>query len=438
METRIITNAEYQHFLDERRTAGYHHQPDHWRAAHFPAEQGHRPVAGVRPTDAVAFCEWLTHREPPAWRYRLPRLEEGQVPLQATEESREVGFWAAAAAGSNGEEQYTCITSRLFNPALARSLSHATFAQRLEDDLTDAHAAAHNRSESRARTLAAQLDLNLDVALTRIRLHSYQRSIARDVDIDLAYSMTRRGDQFLNIAIALDHERASIIAQGIAHEAVLSERLAVLLDLDIGNDIQRAIARDLARNLAHSLEMSSTLRLYQALERTYHATYTHDLTRTKALAHALDERLERAAARDFGATYADHLTRARTLAHTFLLALERMLDRSRTTAADAQTSELDDVVRWSARICLFALASELLACVQAHQPRRRNQQRHASATAAAPVAPAITRAVTAALQPLIEQCGDLYVDSAILEERIRGRLPAFEGICVVRERTRRR
>jgi hypothetical protein len=37
---------------------------------------------------------------------------------------------------------------------------------------------------------------------------------------------------------------------------------------------------------------------------------------------------------------------------------------------------------------------------------------------------------------LVDGCFSLYLDFAILEERIQGNLPAFEGIRIVKERKR--
>lgn len=74
--TTLITCAEYQVFLDEQRAQGKYYQPDHWTGYRFSLGQGHAPVLGVRPTDASAFCKWLTAKENGPWRYRLPKEDE--------------------------------------------------------------------------------------------------------------------------------------------------------------------------------------------------------------------------------------------------------------------------------------------------------------------------------------------------------------------------
>lgn len=53
VDRTLITNAEYQLFLDDLRAAGEYRQPDHWLAFQFPAGEAAKPVAGVRPWDAL-------------------------------------------------------------------------------------------------------------------------------------------------------------------------------------------------------------------------------------------------------------------------------------------------------------------------------------------------------------------------------------------------
>ena len=62
IDARHLSCAEYQLFVDETRAEGAFRQPDHWCQPGFPPGAALRPVRGVRPSDAVAFCEWLTER----------------------------------------------------------------------------------------------------------------------------------------------------------------------------------------------------------------------------------------------------------------------------------------------------------------------------------------------------------------------------------------
>jgi energy-coupling factor transporter ATP-binding protein EcfA2 len=68
----LLTNAEYQLFLDDTSFQGRHHQPDQWMSKQFPAGRGRDPVIGLRSSDAVAFCDWLTGRIGTNSRYSNP------------------------------------------------------------------------------------------------------------------------------------------------------------------------------------------------------------------------------------------------------------------------------------------------------------------------------------------------------------------------------
>src|SRR5207249_426249 len=90
VDTSLITHAEYQLFLDEKQAVGEYYQPDHWADYQFPPGQGQKPVVGVRPNDAVAFCEWLTERQRDEWKYRLPLSGES---FSAESLAERVCYW---------------------------------------------------------------------------------------------------------------------------------------------------------------------------------------------------------------------------------------------------------------------------------------------------------------------------------------------------------
>jgi hypothetical protein len=76
IDDTLVTCAEYQLFIDEMREQGEYYQPDHWTSYQFPAGEAREPVRGVRHSDAVAFCNWLTNRKGGEWMFRLPTQKE--------------------------------------------------------------------------------------------------------------------------------------------------------------------------------------------------------------------------------------------------------------------------------------------------------------------------------------------------------------------------
>jgi hypothetical protein len=90
-----ISNAEYQLFIDECRRRGQYCQPDHWNSYAFPSGSGNAPVAGIRGSDAIAFCAWLNERSfSTTWTFSLPYEEEILSAFAATDARRlSVSCW---------------------------------------------------------------------------------------------------------------------------------------------------------------------------------------------------------------------------------------------------------------------------------------------------------------------------------------------------------
>ncbi len=103
IDTTFVTHAEYQLFLDDRRRSDTYHQPDHWAGYMFKLGRGRTPIVGARPLDAVAFCEWMTERDPGGWQYRLPKSNEVSI-MAANRETMvshplSLGYWFVTAKG---------------------------------------------------------------------------------------------------------------------------------------------------------------------------------------------------------------------------------------------------------------------------------------------------------------------------------------------------
>ncbi len=79
IDTRLVTNAEYQVFIDDMllRGVGDFH-PTHWSDKIFLPGTAHSPALGLVPEDVLAFCDWLTeiHAGSGEWYFRLPTKDE--------------------------------------------------------------------------------------------------------------------------------------------------------------------------------------------------------------------------------------------------------------------------------------------------------------------------------------------------------------------------
>ena len=92
IDIKPITNAEYQLFVDEMLWQGKgDFYPVHWPAKSFPSGTAHKPAVGLTPSDALAFCEWLTelHAGSGEWYFRLPLRDE----ISPANYVRSQGLW---------------------------------------------------------------------------------------------------------------------------------------------------------------------------------------------------------------------------------------------------------------------------------------------------------------------------------------------------------
>ncbi len=215
MDTSLVTHAEYQLFLDEKRAQGEYFQPDHWYQNQFSKGQGNEPVLGVRSSDAVAFCVWLTEKLAGDIVVRIPRGEEiTAVHLNPYEEQKCIGYWAQMATRVECE-----------SVGQLPSISHSTVNDYLALDLNLDFDLARDRALGLARVL--DLALNLDLARARAHAHTIDLDLARDLDRARAP------------ARALDFELDQAIVRARARARALD------ISLDLTQD--RALALDLAR-----------------------------------------------------------------------------------------------------------------------------------------------------------------------------------------------
>jgi hypothetical protein len=311
----FITCAEYQIFLDEQRTRGHCLQPDHWTSYRFLPGQGNAPVLGVRLSEAIAFCGWLTEREAGPWHYRLPaagELEGEDIPDRLP---TGIGYWLVQGQGFAWAKEAPILSVNILE-----ELVRDVFAKDGTPDRDLAHVGGI--------------------------LHTLARAI---------HALDRDSDPIYN-----------------------SDSVRTL-------DLARALDRVLDR--AHIV--------------------VHDLT--DALAHPLNRVRARLRA----------LTLTLALAHAGDLALARPLDRI-----------LDYTHN---RVCAGPLTLTLDPALDCVFPYHRRMPSFRGRTWQLSHFGRIVRREEDVIQRLIDNLLDIYMSLVIVEGRIRGQLPACEGILIVKE-----
>lgn len=158
IDDTLVTCAEYQLFIDEMREQGKYHQPDHWTSYQFPERQAREPILGMRYSDAVTFCGWLTNRNSNNWHYRLPAdAEAKEYLLKLNNNLLPFGYWIM---GNDKQYQFAWISFLPIGAMLEHVLDLASTFDLLDPNSEDSYTYQLAFKLSRERPL----DISFDIA----------------------------------------------------------------------------------------------------------------------------------------------------------------------------------------------------------------------------------------------------------------------------------
>jgi hypothetical protein len=246
LDDRLVTCAEYQLFIDEMRAHLKYHQPDHWNSHRFSGGDPDEPILGVRPSDAIAYCEWLAGREGGRWNFRLPSKQEGDNLLVVPSTQKPLGYWVT---GTDHQAQFTWIGSppqdareinlfRAFTNAIERCYATVTDQERARSRAFDLF-----RIFELEQMLKRALDLDHDLALARKHAREYAGTLLLDHAPAIAVNADQTLDRDLNRALDLSRalDRASERSSALEH----ASNHALMQALEYGRNIDRSIVIDL-------------------------------------------------------------------------------------------------------------------------------------------------------------------------------------------------
>lgn len=244
LNENLVTCAEYQVFVNAMRGQDKYHQPDHWNAYKFPEGEADEPVLGVRPSDAVAYCTWLTGGEKDGWKYRLPTRREADRSPLGTSTEKLLGYWVS---GGEGHMQFSWSGPvpenarriglfRAFTTAIERSTASILEQERARNRALDLF-----RIFDLEQSLNRPLDLDRDLALARFQAREHASvlqldhapTLAMDVDqaidrdLDRALDLTRALDRSGKRAKAISHAREHALRQALAPERPIDRTIVV-------------------------------------------------------------------------------------------------------------------------------------------------------------------------------------------------------------------
>lgn len=376
IDSTLVSHAEYQIFLDEKREKGGYYQPDHWSDNQFPREMGQLPIVGVRPGDAIVFCEWLSNRTEEKFNFRLPNKREVNI---IKVDFGPNGYWILEDSQTTMEmpraiPHISIAILQKYNSYAQDYIHHLDLDYAL-DNLEHIFS-IHNYALGDLDQLFKNLDDALDrvLGLSSVNLTRYLAN-ARDQARDYARNYARN--------LGLDHTLAHNQIDGIRHSFVLALARGTV-DHEHSYDLYRLLgnlSHALSQDLNHALEHASAL--VDALE----TEYVQDLVDAYKLSYKLTQDIKHA--------------------------LNHAHDRTN------ECSELRKVL-YLIGILIEKIRQERFRTTSLLQ-RRSNQWRQDQQF----------------LEQLTTNYFSAFIDLCVLEERIKGNLPAFEGIRLIRERIKK-
>ena len=375
-DNSFVSHAEYQLFLDAEMESGRFHQPDHWRSEQFPSGRGREPIVGLRPLDAEAFCKWLTAKEPGRWRYRLPTEEERNINNLLQDELGEDQF---VSHWYRGTEQHQVAHASNLNEVQAKAM-----LKQLETRLANDHMLDPSLSQSNAQFSRLRKIILARVQHRGFTLLDFNRRLAVESSLkeDLSIYFDRMRDR-------VTPSRALALHQALhkASERVQNPNLAHARNLIIDGMMEQSVT--LARTVERAPHIDVQPEVMRGVIRSL--TRTQELVRKKS-SQENELFLHRELTR--------HLGRALDLTKNLS---EQVLKARADARAHIRSISLQRIIQ---------LMNELDA-----KPAQSNHTK-------------FRRKHMSRLNDYI----DLYVDVAILEERITEKIPAIEGLRLIRER----
>ena len=396
LDRSYISCAEYQLFIDQMRARGEEHQPDHWREDRFPPGNAQKPITGVRASDAKVFCQWLTDKYATlGFRYRLPTvvevkshpLEEMHVGCWCTDVEQLVVAGIDSAQWQSWQGRLVTLISSAVKEDGSRALKnnhsrYITLAYALEK------VRAHNKALDDAR--------NFNRRRYRIApsVRAYYSAYTRKLELD------RTHDRALAQAIedALVHAIQSTLEYAHNHSNPSNQTLNRFIDRalaregdrDLNGVIDRAVDRALNKSLNYDLLDNHNC----------DPDLTHIFDRTRILNHArtLDRALESA----------------------FDILLAQNLTSQQNRSIDLKGLRTNLLLHWLLWVCLsdfygWVAPTQFAVNVLKFSPQKRE-------------------GIIRDCHKVRDEAFQIYAYFVLIEERRAGRIPAWEGIRIVRER----
>lgn len=396
IDTSYITCAEYQLFIDAQKAEGKYVQPDHWSTNQFPTGTAKQPISGVGRSNVAAFCEWLTNQEfTPGFQYRLPTVTEFRGHFVNTQA---LGCWCKSKQNINFEgfsvQQHLDWFTEINEQIAQGELFVLNYALELALELSISRTINQIRAaDKRSNPNLFKFRRYLSSALAAFVKHAYVRAST------LSHSCARD----------LIHQLDS--AKKYAHGTMYTH------DLNLHLDCASSTVYELAFNILEGFNLDFDINSIRNFK--FDIRLLDGFFSARTIIPFLEINIDTNFDAEIVITKADELS--------FSLNVD-CTDDSRFTFAHANNYSTDFINRYI-QICLV--------CLVANFNRFFSRLKHLSEKASR------IRGIDARKQylgieseytTLRDQIAQLYASLIILKLRRQGKISAWEGICIVRER----
>ncbi|KYF57927.1 hypothetical protein BE08_25910 [Sorangium cellulosum] len=244
IDPTYVTCAEYELFLNEAGLGDEHRRPSSWRSGGVPLGPAQAPLVGVPLKEAVTFVEWLNRRQGGEAVFRLPTSEEA-ARSPAVGVSR-VGSWCSYGVEyrcvglTESEEKSLMVTVRGLStlplPDPSTSLPPLPRARDPDSTIDLGFPRTPDGSGN------VQVDLYHDIAFALL-----SRSIARSHDI--VYELARTRPRARVLTSEDDRDRAGMPEHDLARAVAVAAKLYQVLNQSVDPSLDFALVSYLPRAL---------------------------------------------------------------------------------------------------------------------------------------------------------------------------------------------
>ncbi|BAZ21528.1 hypothetical protein NIES4073_24060 [Kalymmatonema gypsitolerans NIES-4073] len=445
IDMNYITCAEYQLFIDEKLTSGEHRQPEHWTSNRFPPGEAKKPIVGVRAGYAQEFCDWLTEQYSVlGFRYRLPTLTEvEEYPLT----EGQVGCWC-----TDGEKKVIAgieqIQWQSWKEHLNSYCRHDFDTVRSLANVFDSNQVLYVLLAKNIRENAKAINDNYLLKLSKALFAVTSPTILKHTEyifnkIDFTYAF--------NINCVVDNSTLSKIIKPAIADVLDREKNTSILSESMITEAQRAFneseskfwetekqLKKIEEELSLDNKIGETyLRLYSdALSNFTHYTYIES-EKSKVHKAAIEIGILKS---NFDILEKDYLTKTNKY-KTYESTRDELLKKVQSNENELRKAQIkynqlkydlnsicSRIIENSYYYLLFIATIFDWLLTQEDASYKKNE-------AQSKLTAQQSEGVSSDYATKRDEILDLYTFLVLLDERYSGRIPAWEGIRIVRERS---